>query len=264
MRSTRPKHGTRAVLGFLAIFIVATLWASASEHANAQVFPVNTKPYGLSYGEWSARHWQWLFSLPANEHPLFDTADCSAGQAGQVWFLGGTFAAIETEPGVIVGEATRECTVPSGTALFLPIVDVECSTIEGNGETAEELRDCAESVADFIDSQSLHLEIDGDPVTNLQGYRVQSPPFTIGPLPDNNVLGAPPGATSLSVSDGVFVMVKPLSVGEHTIHFTGTIDLSPMSGPIFTQDITYTMTVTPRGRLESLRGHLESLGPQAQ
>jgi hypothetical protein len=249
MHATMPKHGTRAVLGvLLATCIGATLVASASENADSQVFPVNSKPYGLSYGEWSARQWQWLFSLPANGHPLFDTADCSAGQAGQVWFLGGTFSLTEIEPGVILGEATRECTIPSGTALFFPIVDAECSTIEGNGQTEEELRACAKSIADFIDPQSVHLEIDGKPVTNLQDYRVQSPLFPIGPLPESNLLGASTGATSPSVSDGVFVMVKPLSVGQHTIHFTGTTDLLPINGPTFMQDIAYNMTVTPRGQ----------------
>jgi hypothetical protein len=80
MHATMPKHGTRAILGaLLATCIGATLVASASENADSHVFPVNSKPYGLSYGEWSARQWQWLFSLPAEGHPLFDTADCSAG-----------------------------------------------------------------------------------------------------------------------------------------------------------------------------------------
>ena len=47
---------------------------------NPRVLPVNSKPYGLTYGEWSARHWQWLLSLPLTDHPLFgDDGDSSAG-----------------------------------------------------------------------------------------------------------------------------------------------------------------------------------------
>ena len=72
--------------------------------------------------------------------------------------------------------------------------------------------------------------------------------FTFGPLPDNNILesfgyDAPEGATSPSVSDGVFVMLKPLAAGQHTIHFGGTLDLSGVGGPLFVQDITYHVTV---------------------
>jgi hypothetical protein len=41
-------------------------------------------------------------------------------------------------------------------------------------------------------------------------------------------------------------MLRPLSVGTHTIRFGGTIDLSDVGGPVFIQDIKYTLTVRPR------------------
>jgi len=228
-------------------------WAVAAGNANSKVAPVNSHHGGASYAEWSARQWQWLFSLPVDGHPLLDTADCSAGQSGHVWFLGGTFAAIEIEPGVILGQADRTCTIPSGTALFFPLIDVEASTLEGNGETEAELRELANFLADFIDPSSLFLIIDGKPVTNLSSYRVESPLFTYGPLPDNNILqlfglDAPEGSTSPSVSDGYFALVKPLPVGTHTLHFGGALDLTSIGGPIFIQDIRYEITVVPRGR----------------
>jgi len=56
---------------------------------NPAVMPVNSNPHGASYGEWAARWWQWEFSLPTTGNPIFDTADCNAGQTGKVWFLGG-------------------------------------------------------------------------------------------------------------------------------------------------------------------------------
>ena len=212
------------------------------------VIPPKNKVIRKIYEQLSAQHWKWLFSFPADAHPLADSADCSAGQSGLVWFLGGTFASIEIEPGVILGQATRECTIPSHVFLFFPIVDVECSTIEGNGETEAELRECAEFFADFIDPDSLSCTVDGKPVKNLANYRVQSPLFTFGPLPENNVLeasgiDAPAGSTSDSVSDGVFVLLTPLPRGHHTIKFTGLFDLSDIGGPIFIQDITYNLRV---------------------
>jgi hypothetical protein len=99
-------------------------------------------------------------------------------------------------------------------------------------------------------------------VTNLADYEFESPLFTFGPLPENNVLAAqgydaPAGSTSPSVSDGVFAMIKALPVGTHTIHFTSTLDASPIGGPVFLQDITYHVTVVPRAgsRSHVLHGH---------
>lgn len=222
-------------------------------NANPGVIPPQARYQGLSYGEWSARQTQWFFSLPIDHNPLYDTADCSTGQSGKVWFLGGTFASSVIEPGIILGEADRDCTIPSGTALFFPLVSAECSQAEGNGTTEAELRDCANFLADFIVPSSVFLKIDGTPVTNLGSFRVESPFFTFGPLPENNALqaigyDAPAGTTSPSVSDGYFAMVKPLSVGTHTLHFGGVVDLTSIGGPLFIQDITYTITVAPRGR----------------
>jgi hypothetical protein len=109
-------------------------------------------------------------------------------------------------------------------------------------------------LAAFIDPGSLSLEIDGQPVTSLADYAAESPLFNFGPLPDDNVLeaqgyDAPQGVSTASVSDGYFAMVKALPVGTHTIHFTGTLDASSIGGPIFIQDITYHLTVAPRGQM---------------
>jgi hypothetical protein len=226
--------------------------ATADDNADSQVIPVVAKHRGLSYAEWSARQWQWLFSLPVAEHPLFDNADCSTGQLGKVWFLGGTFASVEIAPGVILGEADRVCTVPSGTSLFFPLISAECSTVEGNGETEEELRGCANFLADFIVPESVFLEIDGKSVTNVESLRVESPLFFLGPLPEDNILGDDElaGTISPSVSDGYWAMVKPLSVGLHSLRFGGLVDLTPIGGPVFIQDIAYEVDVVPRGQYD--------------
>ena len=53
-----------------------------------------------------------------------------------------------------------------------------------------------------------------------------------------------PGATSPAVSDGIYLMVRPLSVGDHTIQFGFTNPGVPPQPP-FTSVITYDITVTP-------------------
>ena len=244
------RWATRGAAGFLlAALVVVGPVSAGGGNGNSAVMPLNSHPHGHSYAEWSAAHWQWGLSMPVDANPQLDTADCSAGQVGKVWFLGGTFGPTLIAPGVFLGEVTRDCTIPAGTSLFFPLVDVETSTIEGNGTTEAELRDSAEFFADFIVPSTLFCTIDGKSVTNLTDYRVQSPLFVFGPLPDNNVVEvifgavAPEGSTSLSISDGYFVMLKPLSVGKHTIKYGGILDLSSIGGPMFIQDITYHVTV---------------------
>ena len=216
---------------------VSRVWAG---NLNPGVIPPHAKAHGMTYGEWSAKWWQWAYSLPTDQNPFFDeNCDCSNGangQDGSVWFLTGVINAS--------GTAFRKCTVPAGKTLFFPILNVECSTLEGNGSTEEELRGCTEFFMNF--ATDLAVEIDGVPIQNLEDYRASSPRFTYGPLPDHNVLqffgfDAPAGSTSLSVADGFYLMLTPLSVGQHTIHFTGTFG-DPIN---FTLDITYNLTVVP-------------------
>lgn len=237
----------------VALFFATLPTPAASSQPNSGVLPIGSAPYGKTYGEWSAAWWKWCFSLPSDGHPLFDTAECSAGQSGPVWFLGGTFTLITGDDGSVTGTATRDCTVPAGKALFFPILNTECSTVEGNGETEQELRDCATffgSSAAHPDS-NLECTIDGNVVSDLINYRVESPLFTYGPLPDNNILQAlgldvAAGTTSLSVSDGVYVMLAPLSKGTHTVHFSGsgifTVEEHGFDF-VFRLNITYHITV---------------------
>jgi hypothetical protein len=250
MQIRKRRHSGLVGVIAIALGLLGTATAArAGATGNPGVLPPGSSPHGKSYGEWGGEFWRWQFSLPVDRNPIFDTAACDEGQSGHVWFLGGTTSSTEIGPGVILGQATRDCTVPIGTALFFPIVNVECSTVEGNGTTEEELRDCANFFADFI--TDLSAELDGLSLSNLSAYRKDSPLFTFGPLPDNNVLqffgvDAPAGTVSPSVSDGIHLMLAPLSRGEHALHFHGTLDLSSIGGPMFIQDITYHLTVSGR------------------
>jgi hypothetical protein len=213
----------------LALPLLATQLASAAD--NPGVLPPHASAYGRSYSEWSAAWWQWALSMPAVENPLLDEtgALCANGQAGQVFFLAGVIN--------VSGTAERTCAVPTGTAIFLPVLNVECSTVEPPpffGSNEEELRACA--VGFFDATGGLAAEIDGGSVTDLGRYRVQSPLFEFT-LPEGNILGVPAGP-GMAVSDGVWLLLAPLSAGEHMIHFTGTFTEFD-----FTLDITYHLNV---------------------
>ncbi len=225
---------------------------SPGQHAQSVIVPGQARILGKSMAAWSAEHWKWIYSLPVDAHPLFDTADFAESQPFEhVWFLGGTYSATPDADGNLVAVANRSVTVPAGTLLFFPIVNVEASVLEGNGTTEEELRATAQWLQDH--AQDLTCTVDGKAVPNLNGRRVQSPLFTIGPVPDNNVfeatgVPAPEGTTTDSVADGVFVMVLPVTPGKHTIHYSGSIVFTEAEDGfdfVFSQDITYEINVVP-------------------
>lgn len=185
--------------------------AGGARNVNPRVIPTNANPHGKSYGEWAATWWQWAFSLPTGSHPLFDTADCSEGQTGHVWFLGGSFATSTTE---------RTCTVPTGTALFFPVLNTECSSLEPDPFFCDDTASCLTCNDQFYTGgNELSLVVDGVEITNLESYRVQSGVFPIGPVPDDNIFGVPGGTSGISLADGHYVMLAPLSKGQHRIDF---------------------------------------------
>jgi len=217
----------------LALLLAVTLLPTLSfcANPNPRVLPPNSTLYGMSYGEWSARWFQWAASMPLDDHPLADTADCSRGQLGPVWFLGGSF----TVSNVVI----RNCRVPAGKALFFPIVNVDCSSLEQPpffGDTPGARRTCATEIIDTV--TDLSAEVDGEALHHLRLYRATSPNLVFA-VPPDNVLGVAADSGEM-VADGYYLMLEPLPVGRHTIHFSGTIGVFN-----FTLDITYHLTVRP-------------------
>lgn len=168
---------------------------------------------GASLGEWSARWWQWTFSFPMEMSPSFDSTGerCGYGQSGPVFFLPGNYGA----PGTVT------CVVPEGTAIFVPVFGVECSSVEPPpffGRNEEELRACVASFADdaFTDLQA---RINGEEVPDLEDYRSSSPVFPL-PFPANHVFFEVPKEVSgvaLAVADGYSFIIAPLPPGEYEI-----------------------------------------------
>jgi hypothetical protein len=222
---------------FVTLTTVALILPYGQSHGankNPGIIPLNAKYRGLSYGEWEAKFWQAAFAIPVvdGEHPLI-TGGAFGGEDGVVFLAG------------IGGGATIEVTIPPGTALFFPVINTECSEIEPppfHGDDEAEMRANANAIID--DTSDRFAVIDGVAVKNLDSYRTQSPLFEFGPLPEDNILefsgeDAPAGATSPSVDAGFYLLLPPLSAGEHVIHFGGTFDDFG-----FSIDTTYVITVS--------------------
>lgn len=180
---------------------------------SGELFPLNSKPYNLTLGEWTARWWQWGYSIPKNLNPAYDNNGryCTEKQSGPVWFLAGTYG----------HPVIRHCDIPAGKAVLLPILNSECSFAEfPKLETLSKLRMCARNIQDQVNK--VNATVDGMPLNNLEKYRIQSPPFNFT-LPPGNILGLAANTSTQAIADGNWAFLKPLSIGTHKIIFKGDV-----------------------------------------
>jgi hypothetical protein len=178
------------------------------------VYSVDDKPYGLTYGQWTANFWKWMISIPQQDNPNNDPTGekCAINQTDpNVSYLAPTFG----------GVAERTCTIPSGKAILFPLLVGECNYLENPElKTESELRVCAKQTND-AGSRSIEAVVDGVKLKNLDKYRVESQLFDLT-FPANNVFSVKAGNTK-DVSDGFWVFLKPLPVGKHEIEFSASI-----------------------------------------
>jgi hypothetical protein len=175
------------------------------------IFPIVSKPYGYTYGEWSARWWQWLLSIPKSKNPAFDFTGANANinqNYHNVFFLCQTYERAASVP-------NRTVTVPSGRSIFIPIINW-VSILHIDGETDQELIDIANKKMDVV--ANLQIAINRFTIKKgLEEYRARSPIFEIV-LPENNIVASPPGLTR-AVSDGYWLFLEPLESNTNITSF---------------------------------------------
>lgn len=210
------------------IFLTAVMPVSADE---------NVTLHDKSISELSAGWWQWQEANYPDFNFGVDVVDCSKGQSGPVWYLGGTGG----------GSAERVCDAPikGHKHLMFPLINANMYNPDGFCEaatgdpycTVEEKRAILDGIlsedpAGIFNSTAcvLQAEVDGAPaVYSAQIVRTQSPPHQYA-------------TDSESVADGIWVVLPPLPSGEHAIHFTGGICDVDTGGVLFSVDVTYILT----------------------
>lgn len=185
--------------------------ASADSENKAFADSKNNASDSESLKQLSAEWEQWALQIPTPENPMYDiTGDnCMIGQHGPIWFLAGVFNRFNG------GRARRTCSVPEGKSLYFPVinaVNINAPNVCGQGPdniSAKDLR-----AADFVD-------------------------VFLGPLGPCGK-SSPGGVYSPGVDDGFYVLLKPLSVGSHALHFYAESPAGTLA-----QDITYNLNVVP-------------------
>lgn len=205
-----------AVMGAGVLFLATAIPASASENLILD---------GKSIAELTVGWYQWQ---EAN-YPDFafgeGMVDCSLGQSGPVWYLGGTGG----------GAAERTCDAPINGQkhLMFPLVNAAFYNAPGEDQTVEDKREILEEIFStegaIYQPCLLTAEVDGVPVVfdSVPIVRAQTPAFSYAGDPE-------------AVADGYWAALPRLSRGEHTIHFTG--GLCDEGSSVFDVDVTYNVT----------------------
>jgi len=229
-------------------FVVSVAGAGlvhGQSNSNPGVAPPQSVPYGKTYGAWLAAFRQWHTGIPAARNPYADETGefCGEEQEGPVWFLASALSA---------GTYVRECHVPAGKALYVPLIgfmswgpeDLEISAfvvetflgLDPATLTDEEIiRLGANWVIDS--TTSLSLTVDGVAFQDLFAYRAESPAFDMLDTSLYDDLGIPYSHPNLTVAVGYGVILYPLANGLHTIEIHAELD-NPALGQV-ELDITY-------------------------
>lgn len=134
MQASTGRRGSAAVF---ILFLMAALPAAASDD-----------PLFALQRDW----WQWAGSIPIEVNPIADETGkyCDAGQRGPYWFLSGNFG----------GSTTRECTVPKGVKLLVPVFITFCYPEEGYDDDTSCIHYVNDALAGYR-PKDLTVKVDG-------------------------------------------------------------------------------------------------------
>jgi len=217
-------------LGILATILYSTiLQASALEESMVYSSDyVNDKPVSDYINIW----WQWTYTMPKEKSPVRDLSGkyCNVEQHGDVWFLAGGYGSSKIQ---------RSCTIPEGKYIFFPVINMVYWPRQEGSLTCENAKKSAALNNDEL--LSIEVNLDSQVAWNPANTRISSEKCfdLLGLIPkDLNPPRVYPAAT-----DGYWVMLKPLSKGDHTLSFKAQYNREDGAYSKMAQDIEYKLTI---------------------
>lgn len=169
-----------------------------------------------SHAQLTAEFWRWAYSIPVGVDPGSDTTgvNCGINQKGDVWFLAG--------PGS--GNSSTRCTVPVDktivSAVYASIDDYPCPPeFDFQPPPDQSLEKfLLQDDAQFVDPETAMAQLDGRP---LRVKRIRSRLFSFTAAASHSVSDpCVTGSPQLGVSDGYFVFIEPLPIGDHVLQLS--------------------------------------------
>jgi len=223
------------VIIFFPLVLILGVLSPVFAIESVNIFPPDSKPYGLTFAEHQQNFWKWILSIPAKESPVNDRTGekCTNGQSNSnssIFYLSMNTGGI----------SERTCIVSAGKGLFIPVMQVEWSEKEAPGASVEELHKSAKKDQDSVNSLYLKINDKEYKYEDLIKYRTHTDVFEVV-FPDNGIFGVIEGGVSKAVGDGFYIITEPLTKGNYSLHVKSSlICLDPgCAEPNFAQDIKY-------------------------
>lgn len=223
-----------------ALTSIAAAQAAPFDHDDSPVYPKWSHPFDRSINGWANLSMQWLYAQPYNQNPYFDPTGqfCAIGQQGPVWYVAPIFA-------MNPGSYTRSCSIPRGKAVLLQVAWVAdtwpCPNPGFGPPPGQSLYDFLyQDSGTYMMMTSLSVTLDGRPIHDVLKYHYISDSLNSvkGDLSLQSTFDSCiTGAYQPVVTNGYFLMFKPLSPGQHTIVRTATSNMG------MTNTFTYYLTV---------------------
>lgn len=217
--------------------------------------PINSSPYGIPYKDWTGKWAAWWFVIPKSQNWNFQNApgvkyvpeECSYLQnsSSPVFFL----PYVDNSRGSV---ATVTCNVPQNKALLMSIDGGTSDFSDPTVKTKTPAELIKLLTKGNVYPNSFDITLDGHPLalTNDEAHKVTSNLFNLT-LPANNIWAEPTGPDQ-AITQGWWVMLKPLPPGPHTVHYTTgyrdsksdpTIPPGQGNQAPYIQDVTYHLIV---------------------
>ena len=197
---------------FAAIGVLSLLGTSTASSA---------EPSAQLQREW----WQWAMAIPASINPVYDKTGnrCGVGQRGEYWLLAGSTG----------GKVTRDCTIPAGVKLLVPIVNTACFP-----DATIDAATCISESDAFIGSygpDDLTLKADDGDVDYSDVRDVSEWLITVDA---NGLFGYKPGVYGANIARGYWGVIDTSGWAPGTTH---KVELAARGG--FSLAVTYRLTV---------------------
>jgi hypothetical protein len=196
---------------------------ATTEVNDIQLFDSNDKIYGLTYGQWTVKWWDWIMPIPYDQSPLWDETGAQWRKnqpSSDVWFLIGDFA--EDPEKKRTHTYTRVINdMDSGRSVLIPVLNCMATSLEYTKlKTPEDLLNhVAVDVSSIVKKD---LFINGK---RYHPVRVSSDPkITKTTIIENNAFNIKNFGITDAASEGYWAFIKTINKGHYTIRFEGSCE----------------------------------------
>jgi hypothetical protein len=180
-----------------------------------EYFTIESRPYGLTYGQWTVAWWKWFLSTPKAVNPILDESGkfASINQPPKdVWFLAGKLGNREKNV------PDRFCIIPSGRSILFPVINCEANFLEYPKLTTEQ------DLINYVNRDENTITYKECFVNNepIPVQRVKSDPAVFEvEINEDNIYDIKTHGITPASGDGYWIFLKSVAPGDYFVSFRG-------------------------------------------